>query len=161
MTEYSRDITYQPGCREYGLTDAPLTFDPPLPLVGFGPDSVHADDDPRQSPLNIKEAVLNGSYGPCRLWIQTAQKLATDTHAMKVRDSSGIRQLFQLKKVKHVVVTSHTSSHAVYEYATVSFMTQAGLQPTWKKLKNEGFTGNGRLMFLETNSDAIAVKISE
>lgn len=158
VTEFSRNITYMPGCREYGLTDVPLTYNPPLPLTGLG---TGLDGDSHQPLLNIQEVVLNGSYGQRRVWMQSEQTFASNTRAMKCRDGLGIRQLSQLKKVRHLVVTSHTSSHAVFEFATVSFMKQAGLKPVWKQLKKEGFLGNGRLMFLETNSDAIAVKISE
>ena len=158
VQEFSRDIGYQAGVREYGLTDIPLTFQPPLTQSNLAADNQCEDSLP---PLNIQQAVVSGSYGPRRLWLQSDHKYAINTKTMRCRDHLGVRKLSQLQKVKHVVVTSHTSSHAVYDYATVAFMRQAGLDPVWKHLKKEGFFGNGRLMFLETNSDAIAVKISE
>lgn len=159
VSEFSRSVEYQPGVREYGLTDIPLTFEPPLPLEFI--DSGSQAQKKRRPPLNIQEATFSGPYGHYSLWLQSHETLPQNTKTTKCRDSVGRRLLPQLMKIKHAVVTSHTSSHVLFDNATVAFMKQAGLNVVHQLLKKEKILGNGRLMFLETNSDAIAAKISE
>ncbi|KAK6709168.1 hypothetical protein SNK04_010111 [Fusarium graminearum] len=55
-----------------------------------------------------------------------------------------------------MVVTAHASSHAMYDWAVVAFMMQAGVKVDWFRLEDVKIEGNGHLMFLETNSDQIA-----
>ena len=53
-------------------------------------------------------------------------------------------------------MTAEASRHSTHDWATVDFLTQAGVSVQWLELEKHGIRGNGHLCFLETNSDAIA-----
>jgi hypothetical protein len=55
-----------------------------------------------------------------------------------------------------VVVTAEASFHATYDECTIAFLTQAGAKPDVVRLADQGLHGNGHMMMLETNSDAVA-----
>lgn len=133
---YTPFITYDHAIREYGLADIPLNYHPPVRSCDMALDE-------SQSPLDLVQFCRATEAGECVL--QAA-----------VEGSRQFRQLWQLAKVPHAVVTAHASSHSVYDWATVSFMKQAGLNVKWIRLEDLNIRGNGHLMFLETNSNAIA-----
>jgi methyl coenzyme M reductase subunit C-like uncharacterized protein (methanogenesis marker protein 7) len=58
--------------------------------------------------------------------------------------------------VPSVVVTAEASFHATYDACTVAFLAQAGAKPDVIQLADRGLRGNGHMMMLETNSDAVA-----
>ncbi|WP_010686463.1 alpha/beta hydrolase [Methylobacterium mesophilicum] len=66
------------------------------------------------------------------------------------------RTLPNLAKVPTVVVTAEASFHATYDACTVAFLAQAGAKPDVIRLADRGLNGNGHMMMLETNSDALA-----
>ena len=53
-------------------------------------------------------------------------------------------------------VTAEASFHATYDACTVAVLTQAGARPDVVRLADQGLHGNGHMMMLETNSDAVA-----
>ncbi len=55
-----------------------------------------------------------------------------------------------------MVVTAEASFHATYDACTVAFLTQAGAKPDAIRLADRGLRGNGHMVMLETNSDAVA-----
>ena len=67
-----------------------------------------------------------------------------------------VRTLPNLAKVPAVVVTAEASFHATYDACTVAFLAQAGAKPDVIQLADRGLRGNGHMMMLETNSDAVA-----
>ena len=73
---------------------------------------------------------------------------------------SPARRLPNLAKVPILVVTSEASYHAPYDHCTVKYLQQAGLQPTWTRLADEGIHGNGHMMMLEKNNMDIAAVMS-
>ncbi|MGU3479114.1 alpha/beta hydrolase [Methylobacterium sp. D48H] len=118
--------------RAYGLTRMPLTFDPP----------VRAPED-----LTVAQAAKGSDSksdraadGRIRCWLQ----------------GEPVRSLPNLAKVPAVVVTAEASFHATYDDCTVAFLTQAGARPDVVRLADRGLHGNGHMMMLETNSDAVA-----
>ncbi|RSL54993.1 hypothetical protein CEP54_009583 [Fusarium duplospermum] len=140
------------GLRLYGMTDIPLTFDPPANFhAGF--------DDHAQEPLDVEERVRPDRQGSCYLqrnmW-QDEVVFNHETGEYEMSDRVQVRELYHLKKVPQAVVTAHASSHVMYDWATVAFMVQAGVPVQWIKLDEHQIFGNGHLMFLETNSDEIA-----
>lgn len=144
---------YRQDVRRYGLTDIPLSYDPPLPPP------VNILDEPNGRPKLNLQAVLSPEPGDCkgqRIFLQADCSVPGPLVGVKATDASPVRTLFQLQKVPHVVITAPASSHALYDHATVAFMRQAGLDVTWERLGERGIHGNGNLMFLETNSDEIA-----
>jgi pimeloyl-ACP methyl ester carboxylesterase len=129
--EYTPFIQYEEGTRIYGLTDIPLTYDPPAhPHGGY--------DHPEKNPLDITEHTSVDGNSECLLQCKRA------------------RRLINIKKVPNAVVTAHASSHGMYDWATVAFMVQAGVKCELIKLQDKNILGNGHLMFLETNSNEIA-----
>ena len=73
---------------------------------------------------------------------------------------SPARRLPNLAKVPILVVTSEASYHAPYDHCTMKYLQQAGLQPTWTRLADEGIHGNGHMMMLEKNNMDIAAVMS-
>jgi len=66
------------------------------------------------------------------------------------------RQLPNIAKVPVLIVNGEASFHAPFEHCTVKYLQQAGVNATWISLGQVGIHGNGHMMMLEKNSDAIA-----
>ncbi|KAF5021239.1 hypothetical protein F66182_6729 [Fusarium sp. NRRL 66182] len=149
---YSQFIHREQGTRIYGLTEIPLTYDPPThPHEGFDP--------PAREPLDIVRVAQPGTRGSC--FMQRNPDDPADLTQEVPPSPTKVRQLVNLKKVPHAIVTAHASSHIMYDWATAAFMMQAGVQCEWLRLDNKNIFGNGHLMFLETNSDEIAQVLLE
>jgi pimeloyl-ACP methyl ester carboxylesterase len=65
------------------------------------------------------------------------------------------RKLRHLAGLPIAVVTSGRSLMAPTDAGTVAFLSQAGADVTHLRLEDLGLTGNGHLMMLEENSDAV------
>ena len=130
--------------RAYGLTRMPLTFEPPVKAPedlivvqqAKGPDTKGPDN---RGP-DVKGTDSRGADGRIRCWLQ----------------GEPVRTLPNLAKVPAVVVTAEASFHATYDDCTVAFLAQAGAKPDVIRLADRGLNGNGHMMMLETNSDAVA-----
>lgn len=119
--------------RPYGLTTIPLTYSPPV-------------TDP-MSDL-ITEIAQPTRPGELPLSIQ-----ANDPHP---------RQLTNFIDKPVLVVTGQASYHAPYDWATVAYLRQAGVKKTLHLvLAEHGIYGNGHMLFLEKNSDEIALLIEK
>jgi pimeloyl-ACP methyl ester carboxylesterase len=66
------------------------------------------------------------------------------------------RKLVNLQNTPILIVTSEASYHASYDHCTVRYLAQAGVKSTFIRLPDVGIHGNGHMMMLEKNSDAIA-----
>src|SRR5499427_5404341 len=66
------------------------------------------------------------------------------------------RKLVNLQNTPILIVTSEASYHAPYDHCTVRYLAQAGVKSTFVRLPDVGIRGNGHMMMLEKNSDAIA-----
>jgi pimeloyl-ACP methyl ester carboxylesterase len=66
------------------------------------------------------------------------------------------RQLVNLKDVPVLVVMSEASYHASYDHCTVKYLRQAGVSVAFMPLEKSNIRGNGHMMMLEKNNDAIA-----
>ena len=71
------------------------------------------------------------------------------------------RKLVNLAKMPHLVVTSEASYHAVYDYCTVRYLEQGGVNVEYLVLPEAGFHGNAHLFFMEKNNLAIAGSVEE
>jgi hypothetical protein len=69
--------------------------------------------------------------------------------------------LVNLQNTPILIVTAEASYHASYDHCTVRYLAQAGVKTTFVRLEDVGIHGNGHMMMLEKNSDAIAEKITE
>ncbi|SDA25957.1 Alpha/beta hydrolase family protein [Methylobacterium sp. UNC378MF] len=66
------------------------------------------------------------------------------------------RTLPNLARVPAVIVTAEASFRATMDDCTAAFLTQAGARPDRLDLAQHGIHGNGHMMMLEENSDAVA-----
>ena len=121
--EWFRDATS--NSRPWGITAAPLTYDPPISSA----EELKMERQPKADAPDLS-----------RCWEQ----------------SSPARQLPKLQRVPILVLTAEASYHANYDHCTVRYLRQAGVQPTWIKLADEGIRGNGHMMMLEKNNLEIA-----
>ncbi|KAF7549959.1 hypothetical protein G7046_g8164 [Stylonectria norvegica] len=140
----------------YGLSDIPLTFDPPARPPP-------ALNNHKEEPLDIANVIRPDCCGSCVLQRHTDNEIievGIDGKPLPRNKQLGrVRELVNLKKVPHALVTAEASPHIVYDWATVAFMQQAGVGTQWIRLEDYNIRGNGHLMFLETNSDDIAALI--
>lgn len=73
-----------------------------------------------------------------------------------------VRKLSNLCIVPILIVTAESSYHSLYDHVYVSFLRQAGCQQVEHlELAKSGIRGNGHLMFMENNSDKIAVEVEK
>ena len=106
----------------YGITDIPMTYDPPANPTIDGKAPLQTNAQPG----------LNGET--CILQQEPA------------------RRLKNLSKIPVLLETGEASSHASYDDFTVQFLRQAGVTVEHLKLADEGIHGNGHLQFLEKNN---------
>lgn len=114
----------------YGVTFAPLTYDPPV--MDPGKDLVVAElkaDRPGRMDC---------------LW---------------QAETPAPRQLVNLKNIPVLIVTAQASYHAPYDWAIARFLQQAGVEAQYLELAEVGLFGNGHMMFLEKNSDEVAAAV--
>ncbi|MCJ1268024.1 hypothetical protein MMC22_007910 [Lobaria immixta] len=115
--------------RPYGLTTIPLSYSPPI-------DNVTTDL------ATVKVPSTNPERSDCLL-----------------QASSTPRKLRNLAKVPMLLVTSEASYHTVYDYCTVRYLRQGGVDVEHLELSREGIHGNGHMFFLEKNNLAIAARL--
>ena len=118
--------------RPYGITDIPITYDPP-PEAG--------DDAP------LREQRIAASPPP-------SDEVETEPWILQKEPA---RRLVNLLDTIVVVVTGEASYHAAYDGCTVKFLRQAGVKNVeWLRLVEHGIRGNGHMMFMEMNNMEIA-----
>src|SRR5262249_2891322 len=72
------------------------------------------------------------------------------------RQQEPARKLVNLRHIPVLILMSEASYHASYDHCTAAYLTQAGVGNTFIRLADVGIRGNGHMMMLEKNSDAIA-----
>lgn len=124
---FSRSAMLLTSGNQYGVCQAPITYDPPVtdPAVDLIRATKRADDP------GLMDAVLQA-------------------------ESPTPRKLVNLAQIPVLVVTAEASYHAPYDWCSVEYLRQAGVQTEHIKLKDQGILGNGHMMFMEKNSDEIA-----
>ena len=106
----------------YGITDIPMSYDPPADPTIDG-----------KAPLQIEEQpTLNGRT--CILQQEPA------------------RRLKNLSRIPVLLETGEASSHASYDEFTVRFLRLTGVEVKHLELADVGIHGNGHLQFLEENN---------
>ena len=117
------------GRLDWGLTAAPLGFEPPAPDAA----AIRTAELPAPRP-DLK---------PCTVQAAPA------------------RQLPNLGDVPVVVVTAEASWKAQEDHGVVEFLRQAGVPAEHLRLEEAGIRGNGHMVMLERNSDAVAALLAE
>ena len=121
--------------RPYGISYTPLTYDPPVsdPTIDLPASSIH----------------LSPAAGRAGL---TDYKLQADP----------ARKLVNLVQVPIMVVTSESGYHAVYDFATVEYLRQAGVMDVGHlELAKEGIHGNGHFLFMEKNNLEVVERVGK
>ena len=72
------------------------------------------------------------------------------------RQQEPARKLPNLAKIPVLIVTSEASYHAPYDDCTAAYLTQAGVPIRHVHLADLGIRGNGHMMMIEKNNQAIA-----
>jgi pimeloyl-ACP methyl ester carboxylesterase len=72
-----------------------------------------------------------------------------------------VRKLPFLARIPIVIVTGEASYHAAYDHCTAAYLEQAGAHNTFIRLADQGVHGNGHMMMIEKNSNAIAAVIAQ
>ncbi|KAJ4388660.1 hypothetical protein N0V93_006119 [Gnomoniopsis smithogilvyi] len=124
---FSRSAMLSSHGNQYGVCQAPITYDPPV-------------GDPAADLI-------------------TATRKAGDPDLMDATlqaESPTPRKLINLLHIPVLVVTAEASYHAEYDWCSVEYLRQAGVETEHLKLKDRGILGNGHMMFMESNSDEIA-----
>ncbi|KAI9899767.1 hypothetical protein N3K66_006228 [Trichothecium roseum] len=92
--------------------------------------------------------------------IETIIEPAIDAdHDDCIMQKSPAKQLTNLGKIPELVVTGEASFHAPYDYCTVKFLQQAGVDVEFADLGKEGIHGNGHMFFMEKNNLKIARRV--
>src|SRR5712671_5415742 len=150
-----------PKTKTWGLGEVPLTYDPPGP-----PEFVRQDVDPtidttpnaknNTGRLFIKLKPRNEHGESANTLIQQLREANTPDLARCWLQQEPARQLVNLKHIPVLIVMSEASYHASYDHCTAHFLAQAGVKNTYVRLADVGIRGNGHMMMLEKNNDAIA-----
>ncbi|HLH93787.1 MAG TPA: alpha/beta hydrolase [Xanthobacteraceae bacterium] len=114
-----------PRLKRYGLSDIPMTYDPPVTA---------------QSPLEFVRQDKADAPDLVKCWRQKEP-------ARKLVDVGGRPILY---------LATEASFYAPYSHCTVAYLRQAGVDIDFVKLADLGLHGNGHMMMMEKNSDAIA-----
>ena len=117
--------------RPWGITDHPLTFDPPV-------------NDAAELGTLVLEPPERPELWPC---IRA--------------DGRRPRRLRNLTRVPLLVVTAEASYHAAYDHCTVGFLRRYGAEVTHLRLEDAGIRGNGHMLMQEANSHDIAVLVAK
>ncbi len=70
-----------------------------------------------------------------------------------------MRKLLKLK-MPILVGMGEASYHAPYDHCTVKYLQQAGANPTFMRLADQGINGNSHVMMNEKNNKEIAAAIA-
>lgn len=115
------------AARPYGLTDIPIIYSPNV-------------TDPAKDLVKQTIPAPSSDFTSCTIQA----------------DNPPPRKLVNLSKVPVLVVTTEASYHVPYDWCTVKYLQQAGVNTTHWNLGDFGIHGNGHLVFMEKNSDQVA-----
>ena len=71
------------------------------------------------------------------------------------------RRLAHLSAIPVLLITAEASYHAPFDHCTVDYLRQAGVTVDYLRLEEHGIHGNGHMMMLELNHEAIAGLIDD
>jgi pimeloyl-ACP methyl ester carboxylesterase len=92
--------------------------------------------------------------------LETIAEPAIDAdHYECIMQKSPAKQLTNLAHIPELVVTGEASFHAPYDYCTVKYLKQVGVDVEHADLGREGIRGNGHMFFMEKNNIEIADRV--
>ena len=78
-----------------------------------------------------------------------------------IRQKNPPKRLVNLSRIPILLITSEASYHAIYDYCTVDYLKQAGVNVDWLNLPAVGIHGNGHFLFMEKNNLEIAALVED
>jgi pimeloyl-ACP methyl ester carboxylesterase len=94
--------------------------------------------------------------------IETIIEPAIDAdHNECIMQKAPAKQLTNLGKIPELVVTGEASFHMPYDYCTVKYLQQAGVDVEYADLGKEGIHGNGHMFSMEKNNLEIAERVNQ
>ncbi len=72
-----------------------------------------------------------------------------------------IQRLVNLSKIPVLLVTSEVSYDAVYDYCTIEYVKQAGVDVQWSNSSAVGTPSNAHFLFLKKNNQGVAVIVEK
>ncbi|ATY61089.1 hypothetical protein A9K55_006493 [Cordyceps militaris] len=98
--------------------------------------------------------------GPAAELIKTLIQPAVDKdHDDCIMQTLPVKKLTNLARIPELVVTGEASFHAPYDYCTVAYLRQVGVDVEYADLGKEGIHGNGHMFFMEKNNIQIAERV--
>jgi hypothetical protein len=131
---------------------------PPVHELEFkGPPEWFADT-PREKAFGLGEVpiVYDPPLGGGKLEFVRQDKADAEGLARCWLQKEPAKKLPNIAKVPMLIVASEASYHAGYDHCTANYLTQAGVKNTFLRLGDRGIHGNGHMMMLEKNNQAIA-----
>ncbi|EUC33081.1 hypothetical protein COCCADRAFT_97116 [Bipolaris zeicola 26-R-13] len=108
------------------------------------------------------EVAYDPPAGPDASLIEKVVVPAKDAeHVDCIMQAEPAKKLVNLAQVPVLLVTAEASYHAPYDYCTVGYLRQAGVQVQDMELADVGIRGNGHMLFMEKNNVEIADKVLE
>ncbi|KJZ78135.1 hypothetical protein HIM_02173 [Hirsutella minnesotensis 3608] len=155
IRQYTTHVRFDPNIRPFGVSDIPLTYGPPVGEKG--PTSAPGLDKHKPT-LDLMPMAFHNGVGTAivQRCFETNDSIKGKKYGKKKATVAQPQHLINLKKMPHSIWTGEASSHSMFDWATVEFLKQAGVSAYHVCLENYGMRGNGRLLFLERNSDLIA-----
>ncbi len=127
----------------------PFTLRPPFgtaPAFAFGLTDLPIGYDP---PAGARAEHLRTRVAP-----------AVDaSHDACILQAAPVKTLTHLARIPQLVVTGEASFHAPYDYCTVAYLRQVGVDVEHADLGEEGIRGNGHMFFMEKNNIEIAERV--
>jgi hypothetical protein len=127
----------------------PFTLRPPFstePAFGFGLTDLAIGYEP--------SAGENAEYLET-----TIEPAIDDEHDECIMQKAPAKQVTNLANIPELVVTGEASFHAPYDYCTVKYLRQVGVNVEYLDLGKEGIHGNGHMLFMEKNNLEIAERV--
>jgi pimeloyl-ACP methyl ester carboxylesterase len=115
--------------------------------------------DARARPYGITRVPLHFEppvSGPADLTVVQAETAAAPDKIRCWLQAEPAHRLPNLARVPAVIVTAEASFRATMDDCTAAFLEQAGAKPDRLRLAEHDIHGNGHMMMLESNSDAVA-----
>ena len=129
----------------------PFTLRPPF---GTGPAFAYGLTD---LPIGYDPPAGDGARD-----IRTVVEAAVDAdHDECIVQAEPVKRVTNLARIPELVVTGEASYHAPYDYCTVKYLRQVGVDVEHADLGKEGIHGNGHMLFMEMNNLEIAARVYE
>ncbi|KAH7092359.1 Alpha/Beta hydrolase protein [Paraphoma chrysanthemicola] len=110
--------------------------------------------------ITYEEIAYEPTAGPNGTLLATVTVPSDDPNKQEcILQAEPAKKLKNLSQIPILVVTGEASFHAPYDYCTVAYLKQAGVDVEHADLGEEGIHGNGHMFFLEQNSAEIAERV--